>query len=106
MKSLLPTFNFSLESCLESNSLLNNSIIEESWCNPGPTLHAFSPSFIERPSASDWPEDIVTTGYWFLPSSESTQYIENREMIEDFLDQHAEKPLYIGFGSMTHQYAS
>lgn len=57
-------------------------------------LHAFSP--IIFPPPSDWPESVVTTGYWNLPASYGWNPSPE---LNDFLDA-GETPLYIGFGSL------
>ena len=45
----------------------------------------------------DWNTNIYQSGYWFV--EESTDYIPSNEL-SDFLNT-GEKPIYIGFGSMT-----
>lgn len=57
-----------------------------------PFLVPISPSVLKRPS--DWPDSVHLTGYWF-----HDDYSIDRE-IEGFFEK-GDKPLYVGFGSMT-----
>lgn len=61
---------------------------------PTPVLHAFSP--IVLPPPPDWPDSVITTGYWVLPPSGGA--LPGR--VEDFLSAGA-PPVFIGFGSMS-----
>lgn len=60
-----------------------------------PVLYAMSPLLMPRPLA--WGENIHMTGYWL--DGNVTDYTPDLEL-EAFL-QEGEKPIYIGFGSMT-----
>lgn len=60
-----------------------------------PAIVSCSNFVFERPA--DWNENIHQNGYWFV--EESTEYTPSEEL-EDFLNA-GEKPVYIGFGSMT-----
>lgn len=60
-----------------------------------PYLMGYSDSV--SPRANDWPERVQATGYWFLDQTEG--YQPPKELM-DFLNSD-EKPVYIGFGSMT-----
>jgi sterol 3beta-glucosyltransferase len=58
-------------------------------------LHGYSRFVIPHPA--DWPANLHTTGYWFLPESDGWQPSpELRRFIES-----GSPPVYIGFGSMT-----
>jgi len=59
-----------------------------------PTMGAISPSFYPRPK--DYADNIIMTGYWFL---DDPDYVPPTELV-DFLDV-GDKPIYIGFGSMS-----
>jgi sterol 3beta-glucosyltransferase len=59
-----------------------------------PTLYAFSPSVVPKPS--DWNNDIHVTGYWFL---DSEQDWTPPSALMEFL-QSGPPPVYIGFGSI------
>jgi len=61
---------------------------------PIPILHGFSPHIVPRPS--DWPEQAIVNGYWFLG-----QLVDWKppSRLKTFLDA-GEAPVYIGFGSM------
>ncbi|HEV2516116.1 MAG TPA: glycosyltransferase [Devosia sp.] len=61
---------------------------------PRATLYAYSPSVL--PSPSDWPDDVVVTGYWFL---EEERRWQPDPALQAFLDA-GEPPVYVGFGSM------
>ncbi len=60
-----------------------------------PLLGAYSKEVIPRPM--DWPENAITTGYWFEQERSGWQPPED---LVAFLEQ-GEPPVYIGFGSMT-----
>ncbi|HEU5474908.1 MAG TPA: glycosyltransferase [Actinophytocola sp.] len=59
---------------------------------PTPVLHAFSPAVLPPPP--DWPDSVITTGYWVLPPGDALP-----ERVEDFLNA-GDPPVFIGFGSM------
>ena len=61
-----------------------------------PVLYAMSPLVMPRPAA--WGENIHMTGYW-LDNTYSD--FEPSPELAAFLDAEEEKPVYIGFGSMT-----
>lgn len=61
---------------------------------PIPILHGFSPHIVPRPS--DWPEQAMVNGYWFLDQLDDWQ---PPSRLKAFLDE-GEAPVYIGFGSM------
>lgn len=64
--------------------------------NPGnPALISCSNHIFERPS--DWNPNIYQDGYWIAEETEA--YIPPKELV-DFI-QKGEKPIYIGFGSMS-----
>ncbi|MGF1521839.1 MAG: glycosyltransferase [Leptolyngbyaceae cyanobacterium] len=59
-----------------------------------PVLHCYSRHVAPEPT--DWPENVIASGYWFLdqqttwePSTELTNFLES-----------GNAPVYIGFGSM------
>jgi len=58
-------------------------------------LCGFSEHVVPRPS--DWPENIVVTGYWFLDETAEWQVPFD---LARFIDA-GEPPVYIGFGSMS-----
>ena len=58
-------------------------------------LHCYSP--LVQPTPADWPETIITSGYWFLDQSAEWQPPED---LLTFLEA-GPPPVYIGFGSMT-----
>lgn len=60
-----------------------------------PAIVSCSNFVFERPA--DWDKNIHQSGYWFL--EEPVAYTPPRELV-DFLNA-GEKPVYIGFGSMT-----
>ena len=59
-----------------------------------PQLYAYSPTILPR--ASNWPENIHVTGYWYL--SAASNWNPSDKLI-DFLAA-GSAPIYIGFGSM------
>ena len=59
-----------------------------------PQLYAYSPTILPR--ASNWPENIHVTGYWYLKAALDWQ---PSDKLIDFLDA-GSPPIYIGFGSM------
>ena len=61
---------------------------------PIPVLHPVSKHVYPVPS--DWPDNVHTTGYWFL--DEQTDWTPP-EALENFLAA-GEPPVYVGFGSM------
>lgn len=61
-----------------------------------PTLLGFSPVVVPPPS--DWPVGHVVTGYWFLDDGAPLE--QERRRIEQFLAA-GERPIYVGFGSMS-----
>jgi len=60
-----------------------------------PVLLGYSPHVV--PPASDWPPNVVTTGYWFL--DDDPGWTPPPKLL-DFLAA-GERPVCIGFGSMT-----
>ena len=60
-----------------------------------PTIYGYSIHVIPRPW--DWPENVKIPGYWFLEPEVGWQ--PPIELVE-FLES-GQKPIYIGFGSMT-----
>lgn len=60
---------------------------------PTPVLHAFSPAVLPPPP--DWPDSVITTGYWVLPPVDA---LPGR--VEDFLNA-GDPPVFVGFGSMS-----
>ena len=74
--------------------------LESAPCNlmnghPVPVLYAMSPLLLPRPV--DWDEHIHMTGFWL---DEDTNDYQPSPELEAFLNA-GEKPVYIGFGSMT-----
>lgn len=66
-----------------------------------PALLGFSPAIVPPPT--DWPAGHVVTGYWLLQEDDPPE--PERRRIEDFLAA-GERPIYVGFGSMsTHDAA-
>ncbi|MFC2091878.1 glycosyltransferase [Elusimicrobiota bacterium] len=61
-----------------------------------PWIFGYSPSILPR--ATDWPDTVNVTGYWFL--SEHQRW-NPPEYITEFLSKGA-PPVYIGFGSMVY----
>ena len=57
-------------------------------------LHCYSPSV--QPTPADWPESIITTGYWFLDRQEPWRPPDD---LLEFLEA-GPPPVYVGFGSM------
>ncbi|MEC3975809.1 glycosyltransferase [Amycolatopsis sp. H20-H5] len=62
----------------------------------GPVLHAFSPAVLPPPA--DWPDSVLTTGYWVLPPSDESLPVR----VEEFLGA-GDPPVFVGFGSMSGQ---
>jgi len=62
-----------------------------------PSLYGFSPSVLPKPA--DWDEGHHVTGYWFLDSPPGWQ--PPLDLLR-FLEN-GPPPVYIGFGSMSHQ---
>jgi sterol 3beta-glucosyltransferase len=60
-----------------------------------PVLHLYSEVLVPRPS--DWPDDVVATGFCFLDAHANWT---PPEPLVRFLEA-GESPIYIGFGSMT-----
>lgn len=60
-----------------------------------PLIYAFSPTVMKKPE--DWPDNVDITGYLFL---EGRDHWKPTEQFRRFLAA-GEKPVYIGFGSMT-----
>jgi UDP:flavonoid glycosyltransferase YjiC (YdhE family) len=60
---------------------------------PTPTLYAYSPHVIPVPS--DWNENVLVSGYWFL----DTANWKLPDPLAAFLKA-GEPPIYVGFGSM------
>ncbi|MEX2401194.1 MAG: glycosyltransferase [Rhodothermales bacterium] len=60
-----------------------------------PVLHAFSRHVVPEPP--DWPEEAITTGYWFLDRHDEW---EPPADLERFLKS-GDPPVYVGFGSMS-----
>lgn len=65
--------------------------------NQYPILYGFSPSVLARPS--DWDEQQIITGYWFL---EAESGWEPPAALTEFLAQ-GSPPVYVGFGSMSNR---
>ncbi|MCP3800680.1 glycosyltransferase [Allokutzneria sp. A3M-2-11 16] len=63
-------------------------------------LQAFSPHVAQVDPA--WPQNVRTTGFWFLPAADSWS---PSEQLRRFLDA-GPPPVYIGFGSMAGPQAS
>lgn len=59
-----------------------------------PTLYAYSPHVVPVPS--DWNENVLVTGYWFLDSPLNSKL---PDPLSAFLKA-GEPPIYVGFGSM------
>ncbi|MBB3037048.1 glycosyltransferase [Hoyosella altamirensis] len=62
---------------------------------PATVLQAFSSSVL--PKDPDYPDSVVTTGFWYLPDPEGWA---PDAALQKFLDA-GEPPVYVGFGSMT-----
>ena len=62
---------------------------------PYPAVYGYSPSVIPQPP--DWGVHLKVTGYWFLDED-----YEPPPDLVDWLDS-GEKPVYVGFGSMTNR---
>ena len=60
---------------------------------PTPVLHAFSLAVLPPPP--DWPDSVITTGYWVLPPDDALL-----GRVEDFLNA-GDPPVFVGFGSMS-----
>lgn len=65
--------------------------------NQYPILYGFSPSVLPRPS--DWDQQQIITGYWFL---EAESGWEPPAALAEFLAQ-GSPPVYVGFGSMSNR---
>ncbi|MCC7250437.1 glycosyltransferase [Hyphomicrobium sp.] len=65
----------------------------ESSVAPSGTLYAYSRHVVPIPS--DWGDDVLVSGYWFLDSEDWTPSAS----LKAFLDA-GEPPVYAGFGSM------
>lgn len=63
----------------------------------GTVLYGFSPSVVARPS--DWDSRIHITGYWFLDEAQDWSPPPG---LPEFLSA-GERPIYIGFGSMSNR---
>lgn len=76
--------------------VLDRSIFQNNKYNLSniPSLYYFSSTLVKKPK--DWTDHKYITGNWFLPSVE---YQLNRQLL-NFIEA-GEKPVYIGFGSMT-----
>ncbi|MEL6606035.1 MAG: glycosyltransferase [Cyanobacteria bacterium J06614_10] len=59
-----------------------------------PVLHCYSRHVAPEPS--DWPEQVVASGYWFLDQQATWEPPEN---LQAFLNA-GDAPVYVGFGSM------
>jgi sterol 3beta-glucosyltransferase len=59
-----------------------------------PVFHCYSGSVSPRPN--DWPQNVVTTGYWFLQENKNWQ---PPDALQRFLEA-GDPPVYVGFGSM------
>ena len=60
-----------------------------------PVLYCYSRHVAPEPT--DWPENVIASGYWFL--DEQTTWNPSPEL-QDFLNA-GEAPVYVGFGSMS-----
>jgi hypothetical protein len=58
------------------------------------SLHAYSPTLSPRPK--DWPDRVIVTGFWRMPSESG--WVPDPDF-QAFLDAGA-PPIYLGFGSM------
>jgi len=59
-----------------------------------PVMHAVSPHVVPPPA--DWPDGVVSSGYWFLDRFGDSKAPDD---LESFLSS-GSKPVYVGFGSM------
>jgi len=64
---------------------------------PGPVLYGHSPAFL--PHAPEWGDDVEVTGYWF---ADEPRDFSPPPGLDDFLAA-GEKPVCIGFGSMSQR---
>lgn len=72
----------------------SHDVLHDADGNDRLVLQAFSRHI--TPIASDWPESVRTTGFWYLPTAVSWTPPEH---LTRFLDD-GPAPVYIGFGSM------
>lgn len=72
-----------------------NTSQDRPFTGDDPYLMGYSDSV--SPRAKDWPERVQAAGYWFLNQSEGYQPPDE---LNEFLKS-GERPIYIGFGSMT-----
>lgn len=63
--------------------------------NKARILYAVSPLVL--PTASDWDENKIVSGYWFL---DDETYWQPPQELQDFLES-GDSPVYVGFGSMS-----
>ncbi|MBW8639786.1 glycosyltransferase [Hoeflea sp. WL0058] len=73
----------------------NLDLLHDPEGNIAPALFGYSNHVIPRPS--DWPDNVVATGYWFLDTEE--EWRPPADLL-DFLAA-GEPPIYVGFGSMS-----
>ena len=60
-----------------------------------PVLHCYSRYVASEPT--DWPDNVIASGYWFLDHQTTWQPSDE---LQAFLDS-GDAPVYVGFGSMT-----
>ncbi|MEL6384626.1 MAG: glycosyltransferase [Cyanobacteria bacterium J06626_18] len=61
---------------------------------PIPVLHCYSRHVAPEPT--DWPDNVIASGYWFLDQQTTWEPPEN---LQAFLNS-GDAPVYVGFGSM------
>ncbi|MGY6651457.1 glycosyltransferase [Amycolatopsis sp. TRM77291] len=72
----------------------SHDILHDAEGRDRPVMQAFSSEVAL--SATDWPDSVHTTGFWYLPAASGW---EPPAALQDFLDA-GTAPVYIGFGSM------
>lgn len=91
-RTIKPKFDMMRELCELPPKTYTDGSPFKVWPHDLPQICAASPSLCPQPS--DWPDQKLVGGWWFLPSGDD--YLPPPELV-DFLEH---KPVYIGFGSM------